>query len=213
MNKRRLLRRLDGVETTGLMTLTCRPDVWLNPPQAFQGMSRAVNLLVKRIRRQWPNHRCEYFLVWERTAKGWPHAHLLIRAPYIPQHWLSAQWLTLTKAPIVDIRPIKDPLNVASYITKYLAKDPYVPQGMKRYRMSQGFLAAIQALPPELASRPTNWRLVPSSALELAHEYARSGYTAQQHSGGSFTLFPAGTPNAPVLDSLTFWPQCATVTT
>lgn len=173
-------------------------------------MSAAVNHLVKRIRRQWPRAPFEYFIIWERTAKGWPHAHLLIRAPYIPQKWLSSNWQALTQAPVVDIRAISDPLQVAAYIAKYLAKDPYVPRGMKRYRMSRNFLSSVAAVPPEVGSRPSNWRLIQSSAIELAWQYSRSGFTAQQHPDGSYTLYPTGTAGAPLLDSLTFWPRSAT---
>lgn len=174
-------------------------------------MSVAINYLVKRIRRHFPLATFEYFVIWERTAKGWPHAHMLLRAPFIPQRWLSVQWSELTGARIVDIRPVRTPEAVAAYVAKYLTKDPQVPTGMKRYRFSKGFLSSIVALPPEHTHSPATWRLVPSSALELASTYSRNGYTVQLHQDGSYTLFPPGTANAPSFDSLSMWPPSAKV--
>ena len=207
------MRRLKDVDVTSLLTLTCDIKRWRSPDAAFSYMSAAVSLLVKRIRRRYPHAPFEYFIVWETTAKGWPHAHLLLRAPFIPQAWLSATWQQLTGAPIIDIRPIHDPQAVVSYVAKYLAKDPQVPHGMRRYRFSRGFLSSLVALPPHHDGSPTVWRLVPTSALELATQYSHSGYVARAHPDGSYTLYTPGAPNAPALDSLTFWPRRADTTT
>jgi hypothetical protein len=160
---------------------------------------------VKRIRRQWPHYRFEYFIIWERTQKGWPHAHLLLRAPYIPQRYLSRVWHDLTGASIVDIRKVGDTAQVASYVAKYLAKDPRVPPGMKRYRFSKGFLASVDIVPPHAPGRPTNWQLTPATAQAYAQARSAGGYTAQGHPDGSYTLYPPWSPNKPLYDSLTLW--------
>jgi len=173
-------------------------------------MSLAVNQLFKRIRRAHPAATVEYFLVWERTKAGWPHAHLLLRAPFLKQGWLSMQWRDLTGAPIIDIRTLHDPEQIISYIAKYLSKDPQAPHGMKRYRCSRQFFAQVLAPPP--TDNPSNivWTLVRKSPEEIAREFLNAGYPAQAHADGSFTLWPPGHEAAPAFDSLQLHPEILT---
>lgn len=138
-NKRRLLKRMSSVPVTTLITLTCSRRFYTSPDAAFRALSAAVPLLVKRIHRRWPAAPFQYLLVWERTKAGWPHAHLLARAPYIPQPWLSRTWAELTRSPVVDIRRVHTAHGATHYVAKYLAKDPQAPSPMKRYRASQAF--------------------------------------------------------------------------
>lgn len=124
------------------MTLTVNPAHHSHPDEAFKAASLAINRLVKVIRRHWPNRRLEYGLVWEKTKKGWPHAHLLIRAPWIPQSFLSRTWERLSGAKIVDIRIVRTEGQAAAYVSKYLTKQPAVPPGYRRYRFSFAYAAA-----------------------------------------------------------------------
>lgn len=203
------MRRLRDVDVTTLLTLTCNPAAYSDRDTAFRAMSVSVNHLVKRIRRRWSSADLQYFLVWERTAKGWPHAHLLLRAPFIPQAWLASNWHGLTGARVIDIRKIASTEAVASYVAKYLAKDPFVPTGMKRYRFSQGFLAALVSQPPDGAQGKIHWRLAPNTAHAIAQSLSLAGATAQAHADGSYTLFPPGYLNAPAYDSLSMFPPAA----
>ena len=102
-------------------------------------MSLALNRLVKRLRRRYPAAPIQFIAVWERHRSGYPHLHLLARAPYIPQPVLSAMWRDLTGAPIVDIRPSSSSHGSARYIAKYLTKHPDVPAGMRHFRTSRRF--------------------------------------------------------------------------
>lgn len=195
------------MEVTTLLTLTCNPSAHKSHSAAFAAMSIGVNRLVKRIRRQWPKAEVQYFLIWERTKKGWPHAHLLLRAPFIPQAWLSHHWAELTGAPIVDIRKLDSSDAVIAYVAKYLTKDPSVPPGMKRYRFSQGFLDKLLRPPTAPLGAKITWDLMPATALEVARSRSVHGSTVQSHADGSFTLYPPGHLNAPACDSLTMWPR------
>lgn len=201
-NKRKLLSRLKAIEVTTLLTLTCNPKRHPHSDDAFQQTSAAVNFLFKRIRRRWPDTKIEYFLVWERTKRGWPHAHLLLRAPFIPQKWLSRVWEELTGAPVVDIRAVHQSHQVVSYIAKYLAKDPQAPPGMKRYRSSRGFFGHV--FPNDSSDRPhiRFWKVSRQSADELAHELSTQGFTVAAHADGSYTAFPRGHPHALSLPTL-----------
>lgn len=133
------------------MTLTCNPARHESPEAGFQAMTTAVTRLFKRLRRRYPHSEIQYALVWETTKSGWPHAHMLLRAPFIPQARLSSIWADLTGAPIVDIRPVRTQGQAVAYVSKYLTKDPSVPFGFRRYRFSRlysdklpvGILAAM----------------------------------------------------------------------
>lgn len=140
--RRRLKRRLLAGQPTAFMTLTVNPSQHSDPDEAFKAASLAVNRLVKVIRRRWPNKRLEYGLVWEKTKKGWPHAHVLIRAPWIPQSFLSRAWQRLSGAKVVDIRMVRTEGEAAAYVSKYLAKQPAVPAGYRRYRFSHAYATA-----------------------------------------------------------------------
>lgn len=187
---------------TTLLTLTCNPKRHPHVDNAYLHTSAAVNFLFKRIRRRWPDARIEYFLVWERTKRGWPHAHLLLRAPFIPQKWLSRVWEELTGAPVVDIRQVHQSQQVVSYIAKYLSKDPQAPKGMKRFRCSRRFFNHV--FPEDSPGRPRiqYWMVSRDSADRMAHELSTQGYTVAAHADGSYTAFPASDPRAKSLPLL-----------
>ncbi len=203
-NKRRLLSRLDSVKATTLLTLTCNPARHATRDAAFVRTSLAVNQLFKRIRRKWPDATIEYFLVWERTKKGWPHAHLLLRAPFIPQGWLSHAWNELTFAPIVDIRALHSPADVVAYIAKYLSKDPQAPHGMKRYRASRRFFGDRVTNIPGRSNEVVYWRVVHDTAPAIARELVRGGWSAAQQPDGAFVILsPTQAAQAARVPSLT----------
>jgi len=206
-NTRLLLRRLGSAKVTTFMTLTTNPAAHACVADSFRSTSKAVNVLFKRIRRKWPAAKVEYFLVWERTKKGWPHAHLLLRAPFIPQRWLSATWKELTGAPIVDIRPANTAGEIGAYLVKYLAKDPYVPAGMKRHRCSRHFFDYLLKDLPAGDRQPRVWSLVKRSAYEVAVELRDSGLVVRCHPDGSVEAWPVGLPGTPREDTLSLHPE------
>lgn len=140
--KRRLLSRLQGTQAHTFMTLTANPSAWPSPGVALDVMGAAIPHLFKRIRRRVAPASVEYMLVWEYTAKGWPHAHLLLRGPYIPRRWLSRVWEELTAAPIVDLRAVTTSTAAVNYLAKYLTKSSAPTPGHRRYRFSRHFLTS-----------------------------------------------------------------------
>lgn len=209
LNKRRLHARLPFTTPHSFLTLTCNPSAHPDPTTAFRSMSSAVNTLFKRIRRRYPSAVVEYFLIWERTKNGWPHAHLLLNAPYIPQPWLSSTWHELTGAPIVDIRAIHDATHLVSYLAKYLAKDPQAPPGMKRYRHSRGFFpAATTTSYDSFGVRPT-WRLSPYSTRDLARLHSSRGFTCVLHPDETLSAYPPGLSPPGLTDSYALTPDAA----
>lgn len=158
------------------MTLTANPRAWQTPEAAYYGMSKAIPHLFKRIRRLRPGLSLEYFLVWEWTRRGWPHAHLLVRGPFIPQRWLSRQWNELTGAPVVDIRQVSTPAGAVNYLAKYLTKALSVPKGFRRYRMSRRFLAPLLHSPAAVRFGVIRWYLQSTTVWEFLDNYRRLGF-------------------------------------
>lgn len=149
--KRRFLKSLSETSVDALLTLTCDPKRFRDPTQAFRLMSHQIPNLMKRLRRHFPLAAIDYLVVWEETRRGWPHAHVLMRGPYLPQRLISRLWRELAFSPIVDIRRVHQRREVAAYVGKYLSKQPRVPPGYRRFRSSQTFWAGE---PPNRHHRP-----------------------------------------------------------
>lgn len=152
----KLIKRILAGEPSTFLTLTVNPSLYNTRLQAFQSATIAVNHLFKRLRRRFRASSLQYALVWEVTKAGWPHAHILMRAPYIPHDLISRHWSELTGAPVIDIRAVKSKRAIASYIAKYLTKALEAPPGAKRYRMSQLYSAKLtgKSLPDWLEHSP-----------------------------------------------------------
>lgn len=140
--RRKLKKRLVAGQPTTFLTLTTNPNLHPDPEEAFRQASVAINRLMKVLRRRYGATRIQYALVWEQTKRGYPHAHILLRAPYLPQKLVSREWQRLSGANIVDIRRVGSESQAAAYVSKYLAKDPATPYGAKRYRTSRQYSAA-----------------------------------------------------------------------
>lgn len=186
----RLVRRIASEDANALLTLTCNPRAYASPEEAFRGLSVAVNSLFKRIRRLVHPAPVEYFLVWELTKAGWPHAHVILRGPFVSQTWLSVAWSELSGAYIVDIRGIHQAQAAMAYVAKYLAKEPQVPQGMKRYRSSRGFFAHPDLRSERRLKGLSNIRIIPRTTSDIARELAGRGYAILRHWDGSITATP-----------------------
>jgi hypothetical protein len=197
--KKKLIRRFVAGAPTALLTLTCNPVATATRHEAFKLLSLKLNTLFKRIRRRWPYKEIQYAVVWETTKQGWPHAHILLRAPYIPQPLLSSWWADLTGAPVVDIRRVSSAGQVAHYVAKYLTKALEVPPGMKRYRTSRHYSATesptklrdvIDCGPFELTS--WDWK-------DLQREWESAGFSTYVHL--NFVLVGyVGPPESPGTD-------------
>lgn len=121
------------------LTLTCNPHQYPDADHAARDMKRALVLFRRRIARKFGVQRLPFIVVFERTKKGWPHMHLLLRAPYM--HWkvLRAMWHDITGAWQVDVRQIKTKSQVLFYVTKYIGKDLAAFQGCKRWWRSHNY--------------------------------------------------------------------------
>lgn len=103
-----------------LLTLTVDPAHDDNPELAWMRTAPLVPELIRALRKRFGT--IEYLRVCEKTTKGWPHYHLMVRATYLPQPVIKHLWENLSGAKIVDIREVKQFFNSFQYLVKYLTK-------------------------------------------------------------------------------------------
>lgn len=173
--KRRLTRRLEYARPTLFITLTTSLRTKPTPDEAFHVANAAIAILFKRWKRRFPDAPFEYFLVWERTKAGWPHAHILLKAPRVSKHWLSNQWRQLTGSYIIDLQPVSSNQHAARYLAKYLAKDPTPPPGFRRFRRSAGFFNSAEEPPRTGMATLGPWTRQPRHAFTQAYIWLRDG--------------------------------------
>ena len=187
--RKKLIKRIINGEPSTFLTLTVNPSLYRTRHDAFQKATVAVNYLFKRLRRRFKGQSLQYALVWETTKQGWPHAHILMRAPFMPQSLISRIWNELTGAPIIDIRAVRNKREIASYVGKYLTKSLEAPPGAKRYRMSQQFSEKFpsKGLPDWLEHTPfvftrqslldfQLWRTEDGYQIDLIADYIHVAY-------------------------------------
>lgn len=148
----------DGHPTT-FLTLTVNPAVGQDPQERAQQLSDAWKIVVKRARRKFTKAPLEYMAVFEETKKGEPHLHIVCRAPFIPQKWLSDQMAELIQAPIVDIRKVGSAANAARYVAKYVGKGPKAFPSLKRYWQSHGWDITNERRPKGIEKPDSGWRI------------------------------------------------------
>lgn len=122
-----------------------------NPHGRFGDATRRVEL---------HDGKFPFIAFFEATQAGWPHLHILVRAKWVDQAWLSAQAAELLASPVVDVRRIKTQRGVARYVTKYLTKAIKRWGTLKRYYSSRGWDARPKMEPLEHPLPEVEWRTV-----------------------------------------------------
>lgn len=124
------------------ITLTVNPNWFNSPADRAARLSKAWRLTVAAFRHRWPAVESEYLAVFEATALGEPHLHIVWRGGYIPQAWLAGQLRKRMGAPIVDVRRVRGRDQVSRYVAKYISKRSIKFGSCKRYWMSAKYVAA-----------------------------------------------------------------------
>lgn len=135
---------------TTFMTLTSNPHLYETPDAAARDMKRALVALRRRIHKRYGIKNLPFMCVFEKTKRGWPHLHILARAPWMDQKWLSDQMKDLIGAPVVDIRKIDNEGRAAAYVSKYVGKDPVAFQGCKRWWRSHNYECEEKDVRPQI---------------------------------------------------------------
>lgn len=134
----RALRGLafSGKPTT-FITLTVNPANFDSPEERARRLADAWRTIVREAKAKYGYKTIPYLCVFEATKAGEPHLHIIARVRWLDQKWLSKRMDALMGAPIVDIRRVWRAKQVASYITKYVGKDPHRFGTCKRYWCTQ----------------------------------------------------------------------------
>ena len=131
---RRLAWLTHNAEPNRLMTLTIRSDTEKSPKEVWDLTAPQVPELIRIIRKR--RGDCEYLRVLELHKTGYPHYHLLMRAPFLPQAELLKWWRELIgplgithtidgkeKTPAgCHIEKVDKSFGTFRYLVKYLTK-------------------------------------------------------------------------------------------
>jgi hypothetical protein len=145
--RNRLTHLVEQQPPDRMLTLTIDPKRYDSPYAAARRMAWGLGRLLSHMRRWDKRQPTEYLAVWERTKSGWPHLHILLRGPFIPQRLVSKWWEALTQSPIVYFTYLGGARAGARYVTKYLTKDPDPFNNGRALRMSRHFL--IEPMRPQ----------------------------------------------------------------
>lgn len=125
-----------------------------------------------------------FLAVFEATKRGWPHLHIVARAKWLDQRWLSRRMGELIGAPIVDVRRVKSVSQVAQYVAKYIGKNPHRFKGVKRYWRSLDYFFPTDETAPVPKDDEPPWQVVKKTLHEIAKEACRRGWWALYHDQG-----------------------------
>ena len=131
--QRQLVALAASGKPTVFITLTSNPRIGSSPASRARALAKAWPVIVRRACAKYGYKSIPYFCVFEATKKGEPHLHILARVKWIDQRWLSNQMRDLTGSPIVDIRVVRSVKEAASYLSKYIGKEPHRFKTCKRY--------------------------------------------------------------------------------
>ncbi len=163
------------------LTLTMAPT----PNRSPDWNARKMKAEWTRMRRQWlahePGKAVEYLATFEKHKSGWPHLHILLRAPWTDIEWLRENWRSKTGAHQIKIKDVRDRQCIAAYTTKYITKDPTIFKGCKRYWRSKHY--RIEPKPDKPVSPWLGMRRFtdPRCFAAVAHEYLSSGWRSVEH--------------------------------
>lgn len=190
------LKRLaaSGNPTT-LLTLTINPEHYKSFDAAARRLVAAWRLIRQQAKREGLVESIPFIAIFEATLKGWPHLHILLRAPYIPQAWLSQCMAKYAKSPIVDIRRVHSRRGAARYVAKYVSKGPGRFEGTKRYWCSRDWRQEPGQAPPEKDPR-VHWEMDKRHPGEIGRSLLSVGFVRKKdlRNGILYELLPGATP-------------------
>ena len=176
MRRRQLVAEACSGLPDKLLTLTTRAIDGGDAVAEARRQGEAFKLLIKRIRARWPGQEVQYFVVREATKQGWPHLHVLLRAPFLPWSWLVEQWEELSGSPGVDIRKIWRPHQAAKYVAKYIGKNPHQFGTCKRYWSSKEWQAPVPVKEPDYRIWDRKWHIKDVRLGDLLNTYHWKGW-------------------------------------
>ena len=141
------------------VTLTSRRRPDQSPDQAALLLAHAWRKIRAAYLREHGKKSLPFLAVFERTKKGWPHIHIVARAKWLDQGWLSRQMDAEIGSPWVWIKRVHGKSKVSTYITKYISKNPERFDSCKRYWRSRDYLDPVMPLVKLIAKLQPGWEI------------------------------------------------------
>lgn len=151
------------------LTLTVNPAIGRDPTHRAQMLVEAWRIIRERARKRWKGEKLPFLRVFEATKRGEPHLHILCRGKFLPQKWISAQAAQLLGAPIVHIEAIRKTKALASYVAKYVGKEPHKFGTSKRYYATRSYEVDPYEKPEPMLRIDGNWYADDRSLKDLEH--------------------------------------------
>jgi len=170
-----------------LLTLTANPAWGLSPAHRAQALVLAWRKLRKRLLDKDKKKKIPFIAVFEKTKKGEPHLHVLLRGVWLDQQEISAHMAIETASPIVDIRKIKNDQKASNYVAKYAAKDPVAFSGCKRFWQSRDY--PLEKLSKEENPfKAKNFFIISQALQDLKKSALQMGLHVIEGKSGTFFL-------------------------
>ena len=193
------LRQLKGMARAGapdtFLTLTVNPATGHTPDERARDLAKAWRLIRKRAFRRYGYEAIPFLAVFEKTKRGEPHLHILLRVKWLDHRWVSNVMRELIGAPIVDIRRVRSAKQAAAYVAKYVGKDPVTFDGCKRYWRSQDWELFAANDDDAPAPEPATFRVWQGSVASFVDWECLFAAKIVSQEGERYTL--ADCPRAP----------------
>lgn len=173
--QRKVIAKACAGQPDKFMTLTVNPRNHDNPTEAAHALKDAFQKLIRQLRREKPDADIQYLAVWERTKRGWPHLHVLMRSEYIPQKRIASFMEDAIGAPVVDIRGVGSVRQVARYVGKYLSKALEKFEGCQRHWNSRNWQEKPER-GAESSAEAREWTVWNACVDVVASHLRRIGY-------------------------------------
>lgn len=182
LNARKVRHLALGGEPCTFLTLTVRPGNFATPNDAADALIVTFQSLMRLLKRRYADHDLAFLAIWEKTKAGWPHLHVLMRAPFIPQRLISEYMKEHIGSPIVHIQYINNATKAVRYVCKYISKSLATFGRHRRYWRSRNWLteAATNAAKEWLADvQSFTWIVVGKPLEYIEQKLLHLGYTVK----------------------------------
>lgn len=123
-----------------------------------------------------------FLAVFEATKLGEPHLHILCRADWVDQRWLSAIMKEQIGAPIVDVRRVRQGDRALLYVSKYIGKSPHRFSGTKRYWTSLDYIPSYDKRRLKARIFGDDWQYRQVHLDQIEDELLQAGYAVRRYS-------------------------------
>jgi hypothetical protein len=118
----------------------------------------------------------QFLAIFEEHKSGWPHLHILARAKWIGQLWLSLQLEELIGSPIVHVTRLQDAGRGAAYACKYASKASKRFATSKRYWQSAAYRCGPTWVPKPVPNIMARWERVDRTFHQVVTDLKIRGY-------------------------------------